>query len=105
MITIGTRVQARAAYSNVAAQTGIVSAGDFGPADERLSRHLKYLARVRIREFESSQPRHAVGLSRWKGAHSGARCGLRLDGHLRRPDLQIQNGISQFDETHEEPDR
>ena len=57
---MGSRVQARAANYNVAAQTRIVSAGEFGAAHGKLSRHLKYMARVRIREFASSQPSQAV---------------------------------------------
>ena len=43
-----------------AAQTRIVSAGEFRPSQRELSRHLKYMARARIPEFESSHPRQAV---------------------------------------------
>jgi hypothetical protein len=60
MTTVGSSVQARAANYNVAAQTRIVSAGEFGAAHGKLSRHLKYIARVQIREFASSQPSQPV---------------------------------------------
>jgi hypothetical protein len=43
-----------------AAQTRMVSAGAFWPSRGELSRHLKYMARARISEFESSHPSHAV---------------------------------------------
>ena len=41
----------------------MVSAGDFWPSQQELSRYLKYMARTRIPEFESDMPSHAVGLS------------------------------------------
>jgi hypothetical protein len=46
--------------SQVAAQTRMVSGGEFWPIQRELSRHLKYIARARIPEFESSHPSHAV---------------------------------------------
>ena len=39
----------------------MVSAGDFWPSQQELSRYLKYMARTRIPEFESDMPSHAVG--------------------------------------------
>jgi hypothetical protein len=41
----------------------MVSAGDFWPSQQELSRYLKYMTRTRIPEFESDMPSHAVGLS------------------------------------------
>jgi hypothetical protein len=38
----------------------MVSAGDFWPSQQELSRYLKYMARTRIPEFESDMPSHAV---------------------------------------------
>src|SRR6266480_3503683 len=52
------------------AQTRMVSAGDFWPSQQELSRYLKYMARARIPEFESDMPSHAVW-SLW--AMSGVR--------------------------------
>ena len=49
--------------AGAAAQTRMVSAGDFWPSQQELSRDLKYMARARIPEFESYMPSHAVGLS------------------------------------------
>jgi len=49
--------------AGAAAQTGMVSAGEFWPSQQELSRDLKYMARARIPEFESYMPSHAVGLS------------------------------------------
>src|SRR6266550_5761723 len=43
-----------------AAQTRMVSAGEFWPSQWELSRHLKYMARARIPEFESSHPSQPV---------------------------------------------
>src|SRR5260221_1533176 len=43
-----------------AAQTRVVSGGEVWPIQRELSRHLKYMARARISEFESSQASHAV---------------------------------------------
>src|SRR5712691_9325342 len=45
---------------NTAAQTGTVSAGELWPSKKGLSQHLKYMARARISEFESSHPSQAV---------------------------------------------
>jgi hypothetical protein len=45
---------------NAAAQTRMVSGGEFWPIQRKLSRHLKYIARVRIPEFESYHPSQAV---------------------------------------------
>src|SRR5260221_14102371 len=66
-----------------AAQTRIISGGEVWPIQRELSRHLKYMARARISEFESSQASHAV----WSppldsvGAGSGSAMfdGARLD--------------------------
>ena len=44
-----------------AAQTRMVSAAEFWPSQQELSRYLKYMARARIPEFESYMPRQAVG--------------------------------------------
>jgi hypothetical protein len=41
----------------------MVSAGDFWPGQQELSRYLKYMARTRVPEFESDMPSHAVVLS------------------------------------------
>ena len=49
--------------AGAAAQTRMVSAGEFWPSQQELSRDLKYMARARIPEFESDMPSHAVGLS------------------------------------------
>jgi hypothetical protein len=43
-----------------AAQTRVVSAGEFRPSRGELSRHLKHIAFAWIPEFESSHPSHAV---------------------------------------------
>src|SRR5258705_10722908 len=43
-----------------AAQTRVVSGGEVWPIQRELSRHLKYMARARISEFESSQASQAV---------------------------------------------
>jgi hypothetical protein len=43
-----------------AAQTRMVSAGAFWPSRGGLSRHLKYMTRARISEFESSHPSQPV---------------------------------------------
>ena len=51
---------APAAQPRPAAQTRMVSAGDFWPSQQELSRYLKYMARTRIPEFESDMPSHAV---------------------------------------------
>ena len=48
---------------NAAAQTRIVSGGAFWPSQGELSRHLKYIARARIPEFESHHLSLAVPLS------------------------------------------
>jgi hypothetical protein len=45
---------------NAAAQTRIVSGGEFGRGGRELSRHFKYMACARIPEFESYHPSHAV---------------------------------------------
>jgi hypothetical protein len=45
---------------NAAAQTRMVSGGEFWPIQRELSRHLKYIARVRIPEFESDHPSQAA---------------------------------------------
>jgi endonuclease YncB( thermonuclease family) len=45
---------------NAAAQTRIVSGGAFWPSQGELSRHLKYIARARIPEFESHHLSQAV---------------------------------------------
>ena len=45
--------------AGAAAQTRMVSAGEFWPSQQELSRDLKYMARARIPEFESYS--HAVG--------------------------------------------
>ena len=49
---------------NAAAQTRIVSGGAFWPSQGELSRHLKYIARARIPEFDVSppQPRSRVSV-------------------------------------------
>ena len=47
--------------AGAAAQTRMVSAGEFWPSQQELSRDLKYMARARIPEFESYMPSHAVG--------------------------------------------
>jgi adenylate cyclase len=44
----------------------MVSAGDFWPSQQELSRYLKYMARTWIPEFESDMPSHAVGLSQMR---------------------------------------
>ena len=49
---------------NTAAQTRIVSGGQLWPGGRELSRYFKYMARVRIPEFESYMPSHAVGSAR-----------------------------------------
>ncbi len=54
----GTRPELR--IPGTAAQTRMVSAGEFWPSQRQLSRYLKYMARARISEFESSQASHAV---------------------------------------------
>jgi len=46
--------------AGAAAQTRMVSAGEFWPSQQELSRDLKYMARARIPEFESYMPSHAV---------------------------------------------
>jgi len=46
--------------AGAAAQTRMVSAGEFWPSQQELSRDLKYMARARIPEFESDMPSHAV---------------------------------------------
>jgi hypothetical protein len=46
--------------AGAAAQTRMVSAGEFWPSRQELSRELKYMARARIPEFESYMPSHAV---------------------------------------------
>jgi hypothetical protein len=38
----------------------MVSAGDFWPSQQELSRYLKYMARARIPEFESDMPSQPV---------------------------------------------
>ena len=45
---------------SAAAQTRTVSAGKFWPSQWELSQYLKYMARTRIPEFESSHPSQAV---------------------------------------------
>src|SRR5260370_2931979 len=47
-----------------AAQTRMVSGRQLQPQQQELSQNLKYMARGRISEFESSHPSHAVGSSR-----------------------------------------
>jgi hypothetical protein len=64
----------RAAYPNAAAQTRIVSGGAFWPSQGELSRHLKYIARPRIPEFESHHPSQPVGV---QPGHIGDRSYLR----------------------------
>jgi hypothetical protein len=44
---------------NAAAQTRMVSGGEFWPSQRELSQHLNYMARARIFEFESSAPVNA----------------------------------------------
>jgi hypothetical protein len=68
-------LQARAANCNVAAQTRIVSAGEFGAGLRKISKVFKYMARVRIREFASSQPQSV--------------CGAKSD---KVPDLELMGG-------------
>jgi hypothetical protein len=46
--------------ANAAAQTRMVSAGEFCPSRRELSRHLKYIALARIPEFESYHPSQTV---------------------------------------------
>jgi hypothetical protein len=41
--------------AGAAAQTRMVSAGEFWPSQQELSRDLKYMARARIPEFESDE--------------------------------------------------
>jgi hypothetical protein len=48
---------------SAAAQTRTVSVGKFWPSQWELSQYLKYMARTRIPEFESSHPSHGVSLS------------------------------------------
>src|SRR5258708_37200494 len=50
-----------------AAQTRVVSGGEVWPIQRELSRHLKYMARARISEFESYHLSHAVR-SLWGGS-------------------------------------
>jgi hypothetical protein len=47
-----------------AAQRRILSGGAFWPSRGELSRHLKYIARARISEFESYMPSQAVAFLR-----------------------------------------
>jgi hypothetical protein len=54
------RTRAELRIPNAAAQTRIVSGGEFLPGQRELSRHLKYMARARLPEFESSQPSQPV---------------------------------------------
>ena len=63
--------------AGAAAQTRMVSAGEFWPSQQELSRDLKYMARARIPEFESYMPSHAVGLSQVRDAR-------RFGGAIRR---------------------
>jgi hypothetical protein len=46
--------------AGAAAQTRMVSAGEFWPSQQELSRDLKYMARARIPEFESYMPKLRV---------------------------------------------
>ena len=48
--------------AGAAAQTRMVSAGEFWPSQQELSRDLKYMARARIPEFESDMPSQTVRL-------------------------------------------
>jgi len=65
--------------AGAAAQTRMVSAGEFWPSQQELSRDLKYMARARIPEFESDMPSHAVGLSQVRSPamvmHRSRMCG------------------------------
>jgi hypothetical protein len=63
-------VMAELRIPNAAAQTRIVSGGEFWPIERELSRHLKYIARVRIPEFESYHPSHAVQSLRYESRGS-----------------------------------
>ena len=46
--------------AGAAAQTRMVSAGEFWPSQQELSRDLKYMARARIPEFESDMPSQPI---------------------------------------------
>jgi hypothetical protein len=69
---------------NAAAQTRIVSGGEFWPSRRELSRYLKYLALARIPEFESSHPSQAVCLC--------GPCAARQNDASARPKQIIARG-------------
>src|SRR6476646_2749765 len=48
--------------AGAAAQRRMVSAGEFCPSQQQVSRDLQYMARARLPEFESDLPSHAVCL-------------------------------------------
>jgi hypothetical protein len=61
----------------------------FCPSQWELSQYLKYMARSRIREFESSHPSHAVG-SLWAVSALGQRNSQRnlIAGRLNAPNCR-----------------